>query len=129
MDWSYFLAAAVTSLLTFLGVVIAKKIDFKSKKLDIAQSQDEAVAKCQEKHKGDIDKVKSEFNQRLDVLSGKLDDIKSEQLRTALYITQLQSDMHSLKASIPEMLSKINHLEQVDAVMSTRLDNIEKSHE
>jgi uncharacterized protein YicC (UPF0701 family) len=71
-------------------VIIKEKYDIKKKKMD---RDGDALSKCQEAHKNDVHKLASDFNYRLDEITDSLDEIKTEQLRTSLYVAQLQSDV------------------------------------
>ena len=94
MDWLIAILTIVfTPMLTLFGIVITEKYKYKSKKMEVDITKDNAIKECQRQHKGDIEEVRKEFNNRLDDLSEKLDEIQSEQLRTNLIVTQLQSDV------------------------------------
>ena len=94
MDWLIAILTIVfTPMLTLFGIVITEKYKYKSKKMEVDSTKDNAIVECQRQHKGDIEEVRKEFNNRLDDLSKKLDEIQSEQLRTNLIVTQLQSDV------------------------------------
>ena len=118
MDIMTFIVAIATPLLAFLGVILGKR-------MELNKAHDQAVSECQKKHKGDIEEVKQEFNDKLDSMNSKLDEIKTEQLKTALYVTRLQTDLRELKDSVDNMVDKENHMEQMVAV----LDNREKVSE
>ena len=118
MDIMTFIVAIATPLLAFLGVILGKR-------MELNKAHDQAVSECQKKHKGDIEEVKQEFNDKLDAMNSKLDEIKTEQLKTALYVTRLQTDLRELKDSVDNMVDKENHMEQMVAV----LDNREKVSE
>lgn len=94
MDWLIAILTIVfTPMLTLFGIVITEKYKYKSKKMEIDTTKDNAIVECQRQHKGDIEEVRKEFNSRLDDLSEKLDEIQGEQLRTNLIVTQLQLDV------------------------------------
>ena len=118
MDIMTFIVAIATPLLAFLGVILGKR-------MELNKAHDQAVSECQKKHKGDIEEVKQKFNDKLDAMNSKLDEIKTEQLKTALYVTRLQTDLRELKDSVDNMVDKENHMEQMVAV----LDNREKVSE
>ena len=94
MEWVIAILTIVfTPILTLLGIIITEKYKYRGKKMEIDASNEEAIHECQKQHKGDIAEVRAEFNGRLDDLSKKLDEIQIEQSKTALLITQLQTDV------------------------------------
>lgn len=94
MDWLIAILTIIfTPMLTLFGIIITEKYKYKSKKMEVDITKDNAIKECQKQHKGDIEEVRAEFNNRLDTLSEKLDEIQKEQLRTNLFVAQLQSDV------------------------------------
>lgn len=94
MEWVIAILTIVfTPILTLLGIIITEKYKYRGKKMEIDASNEEAIHECQKQHKGDVTEVRTEFNNRLDDLSKKLDEIQIEQSKTALLITQLQTDV------------------------------------
>ena len=118
MDTLTFIVGLLTPFLAFLGVILGKK-------MDLNKAHDTAVENCQKKHKGDIENVKAEFKEELATINDKLDEIKTEQLKTALYVVQLQNDLQDLKTLVNDILEKENETELKVAV----LDNREKVSE
>lgn len=118
MDIMTFIVAIATPGLAFLGVILGKR-------MELNKAHDQAVSDCQKKHKGDIEEVKAEFREELATINDKLDEIKTEQLKTALYVVQLQNDLQELKTSVNDILEKENETELKVAV----LDNREKVSE
>ena len=98
MEWLIAILTIVfTPMLTLFGIIITEKYRYRSKKMELDTSKDEAIHEnihqCQLQHKDDVEKVRAEFNGRLDDLSTKLDAIQTELLRTSLYVSQLQNDV------------------------------------
>lgn len=93
MEWQPIINVISTPLLAFFGVLVAERTKLKTKKLEVDESNSKAISACQASHKNDIEQVRKEFNERLDEMSEKLDDIKSESLRTSLLITETQKDV------------------------------------
>jgi len=94
MEWIIAVLTIVfTPILTLIGIVITEKYKFRSKKMEIDLSKNEAIQHCQQQHSSDISAVRKEFNDRLDILSQKLDDIKYKQQETALQVKDLQADV------------------------------------
>ena len=102
-----------TPLLTLLGIIVTEKYRYKGK---IVETQSDALEKCQARHNGDISKVQTDFNERLDDLVTKLDEIRREQFRTSLTITQLQSDVQKHN----NVIERTYKLEQDVAVLKNR---------
>lgn len=123
MDWSWI----ATPLLAFLSVWVAEYIKYKSKKLDI--SSDKAINECASKHSANLNAIKSEFNARLDEISDSLNEIRSEQLRIALNVTQLQKD----QAKYNNVIERTYALEKAVGILDNqqiscdhRIDDLEK---
>ena len=125
MEW---LIEITKALLTFAGVFITVRYSLKGKKLELDTARDsahdEAVEKCRMQHKGDIAEVRQEFNDKLDKLSAKMDEmskksdeIMSEQLRTNLYVKELQKDMDKYDV----MDDRLRKLENAVAAISGRV--------
>lgn len=113
MDILTFIAALSTPILAFLGVIYGKK-------KEASKIHDEAVANCQKIHKGDIENVKTEFKDKLDSMSKILGEIQAEQVRSALFITQLQEEFKELKESVDTMIEKENELDKHYSVLEEK---------
>lgn len=125
MDWSSLISAVVVALMAFLGSVVSKYIDFKGKKLEVNNKQNDAVLQCQKEHKADVNKVKEEFNSKLDAFDKKLDSIISEQMKMIFQVAQLQKDMGELKSSVGDIFDKEVNLEKASSAFEARLENLE----
>ena len=122
MDWSWI----ATPLLAFLSVWVAEYIKYKTKKLDI--SSDKAIADCASKHSANLNNVKEEFNARLDEISNSLNEIRTEQLRIALNVTQVQKDQAKYNNVIERtyaLENKVAVLENRESVSEHRLTDLE----
>ena len=94
MEWVIAVLTIIfTPILTLLGIIITEKYKYRSKRMELDMSKNDAVTKCQAQHKSDIEKVRAEFNSRLDDLSVKLNEIQTDLLRTSLYVSELQKDV------------------------------------
>lgn len=134
-----FLECVITAGCGYAGVSIAQKTILKGKKMDIEAGKNEAVVECQKMHQGDMEKVKEEFNNRLDdmvsseeknkeELNVKLDEIKTETLKTTLIVSTMQAELQKSNNE-----ARISKLEQIVAVLDNRekvsehrLDDLEK---
>ncbi len=87
MDWS----SLWTALLAFLGVLVAEFVKVKIKKLDNDAKRKEDIVACEAKHTANFDKVKVEFNERLDSIDNALDTIKNEQTKIGMTVKQLEA--------------------------------------
>lgn len=125
MDWSSLISAVVVALMAFLGSVVSKYIDFKGKKLEINKGQNDAVLQCQKEHKADVNKVKEEFNSKLDAFDKKLDSIISEQMKMIFQVAQLQKDMGEIKSSVGDIFEKEVGLEKLASAHEARIENLE----
>lgn len=124
MDWSLIL----TPILAFLGVAIAELVKWNSKKLDVASGK--AISECASKHSSNLEKVKEEFCGRLDTIDNALSDIRSEQLRIALNVAQLQKDQAKYNNVIERtyiLENKVAVLENRESVSEHRLTDLEKA--
>lgn len=120
MEWVIAILTIVfTPILTLLGIIITEKYKYRSKKMEFDATKDEAVHQCQLQHKGDVAEVRAEFNGRLDELSKKLDEIQTEQLRTTLYVTQLQTDVQKHNS----VVERTFNLEKDVAILKERFGN------
>ena len=82
---------------TVITVAITQSVIFKTKKMDVDISKNTAIADCQAKHKGDVEKVKTEFNDRLDDMSSDISDIKNEALRTSIAMSNMRTEITEVK--------------------------------
>ena len=125
MDW----ITLATPLFAFLGVIVAEWVKLKSKKLDVTSGK--AIQECAVKHSDRLDKVKGEFNARLDAIDNSLADIKSEQLRIALNVAQLQKDQAKYNNVIERtyvLENKVAVLDNRESVSEHRLTDLEKEN-
>ena len=109
MEWS----VLATPFLAFLGVAVAELVKWKSKKLDVASGK--AIADCALKHSSNLEKVKGEFNVRLDDMTGILQDIKLEQTRFATEFKNLDAKVEKHN----NVIERVYKLEQ-------KVDDLEK---
>ena len=134
-----FLECVITAGCGFAGVCIAQKTILKGKEMDVEAGKNEAVTACQKQHQGDVEKVREEFNNRLDdmvaseeknkeELNVKLDEIKTETLKTTLIVSTMQAELQKSNNE-----ARISKLEQIVAVLDNRekvsehrLDDLEK---
>ncbi len=126
MEW---LVELVKAAFTFLGVFLTVHYTLKGKKLELASAHDAAVAECQKTHKGDIEKVKAEFNSRLDELSGKMDEIKTEQMKTIFTVTQVkegQDKYNNVIARTFKLEEEVAVLKNRESVSEHRLTDLER---
>ena len=124
MEWLIAILTIVfTPILTLLGIIITEKYKYRSKKMELDTSKEEFIHEnihqCQIQHKDDVEKVRAEFNDRLDDLLKKLDEIQTEQLRTTLYVTQLQNDVQKHNS----VIERTFRLESDVAVLKEKLAN------
>ena len=126
MEWLISILTIVfTPLLTLLGIVITEKYKAKTKKMELDMGKNEA-----------LEAIKAQFNAKLESLSNKLDDIikdqteiKTEQLRTSLYVTQLQKDVQKHNGVIERTMAlekQVAVLDNREKVSEHRLDDLEK---
>ena len=78
----------VFKLIDFLSTWISEKFKLKTKKIEVG---DLSIKACQEQHKGDIAEIRNEFNNKLDDISDKIDNMKETQQKTQLQITKLRA--------------------------------------
>ena len=78
----------VFKLIDFLSTWISEKFKLKTKKIEVG---DLSIKACQEQHKGDITEIRNEFNNKLDDISDKIDNMKETQQKTQLQITKLRA--------------------------------------
>lgn len=115
------------SLLTLIGIIVVQNTNLKGKKMDIdaqkSEAENKAVTACQDKHKKDIDNVRTEFRNYLDdlsykvgELSDKMDEIKTEQIKTILTITQVKESQEKYN----NVIARTYKLEQDVAVLQNR---------
>lgn len=78
----------VFKLIDFLSTWISEKFKLKSKKIEVG---DISIKACQEQHKGDVQEIRKEFNNRLDDIISKMDTMKETQQKTQLQITKLRA--------------------------------------
>lgn len=124
MEWLIAILTIVfTPILTLLGIIITEKYKYRSKKMELDTTKEEFIHEnihqCQIQHKDDVEKVRAEFNDRLDDLLKKLDEIQTEQLRTTLYVTQLQNDVQKHNS----VIERTFRLESDVAVLKEKLAN------
>ena len=94
MEWLLAVLTIVcTPALTLIGLIVSERTKLKTKRLEIDESNNKAIATCKESHKNDIAEVRKEFNSRLDEISEALDDIKINQVKTKMTIEELQKDV------------------------------------
>ena len=126
MEW---LTEIVKAVLTLAGVFISVRYALKSKKLEIASNHDKALEDMQSKHTENLNKAKSEFNTRFDIVGIKLDDIKTEQLKIAMCVTQLQKDLTENNELVKEVNDRVVNLESrmsaVEATVASNTSRIE----
>jgi hypothetical protein len=126
MEWLISILTIVfTPLLTLLGIVVTEKYKAKTKKMELDMGKNEA-----------LEAIKAQFNAKLESLSNKLDDIikdqteiKTEQLRTSLYVTQLQKDVQKHNGVIERTMAlekQVAVLDNREKVSEHRLDDLEK---
>lgn len=126
MEWIISILTIVfTPLLTLLGIVITEKYKAKTKKMELDMGRNEA-----------LEAIKAKFDAKLESLSNKLDDIikdqteiKTEQLRTSLYVTQLQKDVQKHNGVIERTMAlekQVAVLDNREKVSEHRLDDLEK---
>ena len=106
MEW---IIDIVKALLTFAGVFVTVRYSLKGKKLQIANAHDEQIAN-----------VKGAFNVRLDDIGKKLDDIKTEQLKIGLSVTQLQKDVADNNNYAKGLNDRVSVLEKAVAALDNR---------
>lgn len=124
MEWLIAILTIVfTPILTLLGIIITEKYKYRSKKMELDTTKEEFIHEnihqCQIQHKDDVEKVRAEFNDRLDDLLKKLDEIQTEQLRTTLYVTQLQNDVQKHNS----VIERTFRLESEVTVLKEKLAN------
>ena len=126
MEWIISILTIVfTPLLTLLGIVITEKYKAKTKKMELDMGRNEA-----------LEAIKAKFDAKLESLSNKLDDIikdqneiKTEQLRTSLHVTQLQKDVQKHNGVIERTMAlekQVAVLDNREKVSEHRLDDLEK---
>lgn len=126
MEWIISILTIIfTPLLTLLGIVITEKYKAKTKKMELDMGRNEA-----------LEAIKAKFDAKLESLSNKLDDIikdqteiKTEQLRTSLYVTQLQKDVQKHNGVIERTMAlekQVAVLDNREKVSEHRLDDLEK---
>lgn len=126
MEWIISILTIIfTPLLTLLGIIITEKYKAKTKKMELDMGRNEA-----------LEAIKAKFDAKLESLSNKLDDIikdqteiKTEQLRTSLYVTQLQKDVQKHNGVIERTMAlekQVAVLDNREKVSEHRLDDLEK---
>lgn len=121
MEW---LTEIVKAVLTLAGVFISVRYALKGKKLELASAHDKALEDMQNKHTENLNKAKSEFNTRFDIVGIKLDDIKTEQIKIAMCVTQLQKDLTENNELVKEVNDRVGNLEsEVSALKATVASN------
>ena len=108
MEW---IIEIVKALITLAGVYLTVRYSLKTKKLEVDKTKDQALLDCQGKHAANLDKVKGEFNIRLDGIDDKLDEIKMEQLRSSINVTKLQEDIEKFSDATHEISERMSKLE------------------
>ena len=134
MEWLIAVLTIVCSpVLTLVGITVTEKYKMKTKRLEMDSSKDSAIIDCQSKHAANLEKVRGEFNTRLDNIGGKLDEIKTEQLKIALSVTQLQKDtvksndiLDNVSDRLATLERKVDVLENRESVSEHRLTDLEK---
>lgn len=126
MDWSSLLSAAIVALMAFLGSFATTLFNYKGKKLELSKSNNEAVKQCQREHKADVEKVKEEFNSKLDSLNSKLDSIMTEQMNMIMQVAQLKKDTEEIKSSVGDIFDREIELEKMTSAHDARIDNLER---
>ena len=132
MEWLIAILTIVfTPSLTLLGTAMVEKNKLKGKKMELEEKKDTALLECQAKHSANFDKVKTEFNARLDEIQSTLSEIKNEQLRNTLAITQLQKDVQKHNGVMERTIileRDMAVLQNRESVSEHRLTDLEKSH-
>jgi len=128
MDW---LTIVCTPLLTLLGIIVTEQVKLKTKKMELLTVKDSSIAECQTKHAANLDKVKGEFNTRLDEISDSLFAIKEEQLKLSLTVSQLQKDVVKHNEVIErtyKLEKEVEVLKNRESVSEHRLTDLEKEN-
>lgn len=132
MEWLIAILTIVfTPSLTLLGTAIVEKSKLKGKRMELEEKKDTALLECQAKHAVNVEKIKNEFNTRLDEIQSSLSDIKNEQLRNTLAITQLQKDVQKHNGVMERTIileRDMAVLQNRESVSEHRLADLEKSH-
>ena len=102
---------------TVLTVALTQWVILKNKKMDVEVSKNKAIEDCQAKHKGDVERVKAEFNDRLDDISSDITDIKNESLRTSMSMGTMQNEIKEVKKAT----EKIYDLEKAVAIIQNTI--------
>jgi hypothetical protein len=132
MEWLIAILTIVfTPSLTLLGTAIVERSKLKGKRMELEEKKDTALLDCQAKHAVNVEKIKNEFNTRLDEIQSSLSDIKNEQLRNTLTITQLQKDVQKHNGVMERTIileRDMAVLQNRESVSEHRLTDLEKSH-
>lgn len=132
MEWLIAILTIVfTPSLTLLGTAIVERGKLKGKKMELEEKKDTALIDCQRLHSDRLEDVKDEFNARLDDIVKSLNEIKNEQLRTNLTVTQLQKDVQKHNGVIERTIileRDMAVLQNRESVSEHRLTDLEKAH-
>lgn len=132
MEWLIAILTIVfTPSLTLLGTAIVEKYKLKGKKMELEDKKDTALIDCQRLHSDRLENVKDEFNARLDDIVSSLNEIKNEQLRTNLAVTQLQKDVQKHNGVMERTIileRDMAVLQNRESVLEERLADLVKSH-
>ena len=99
-------AAILTPIAAFFGTYISAKFAYKSKLAEIQAHTDE--------------NIKEAFTNRLDSMDASLEEIKRQQLKTCLTVSQLQTDVQKHNS----VIERTYKLEQQMAVVEIELKNL-----
>lgn len=132
MEWLIAILTIVfTPSLTLLGTAIVEKYKLKGKRMELEDKKDAALIDCQRLHSDRLENVKDEFNARLDEIQSTLSEIKNEQLRNTLAITQLQKDVQKHNGVMERTIileRDMAVLQNRESVSEHRLTDLEKTH-
>lgn len=132
MEWLIAILTIVfTPSLTLLGTAMVERSKLKGKRMELEEKKNETLVECQKLHSDRLEKVKGEFSARLDEIQSTLSEIKNEQLRNTLAITQLQKDVQKHNGVMERTIileRDMAVLQNRESVSEHRLTDLEKSH-
>ena len=133
MEWlAMILTIVFAPTLTLIGTAIIEKGKLKSKRMELDDKKNETIVECQKLHSDRLEKIKKEFNTRLDSIEETLSQIRDKQTGISFTVEQLQKDVAKHNGVIERTIileRDMAVLQNRESVSEHRLADLEKHYE
>lgn len=132
MDWS----SILTPICAFLAALVGGWFSLKNKKLELLGTKKEDLEKCRDAHTTNLNKVKGEFDMRLDEIDDKVSEINDSMIELKALYQNMAAMLEMVSTEVKEAIRVGNEnktdiavLNNREKVSEHRLDDLERHEE